>query len=53
MILIYKNGLDETGAFLPQTLYRNKPLALLDFGAGLAAHSTDSTLRWLLPPPPG
>jgi hypothetical protein len=38
MILIYKNGLDETGACLPQTLYQYKPWALLDFGPGLAAH---------------
>jgi hypothetical protein len=33
-----KHGLDETGACLPQTQILNKPLALLDFGPGLAAH---------------
>jgi hypothetical protein len=38
MILIYKNGLDETGACLPQTQNPHKPWALLDFGPGLAAH---------------
>jgi hypothetical protein len=40
-----KHGLDETGACLPRTQHPNKPLALLDFGPGLAAHSTDSPLR--------
>jgi hypothetical protein len=42
MILIYKNGLDESGACLPQTLLQHKPWALLDFGPGLAAHQAGS-----------
>jgi hypothetical protein len=38
MIFNLQNGLDETGACLPQTQYQHKPWALLDFGPGLAAH---------------
>jgi hypothetical protein len=33
-----QNGLDETGACLPQSQHQHKPWALLDFGPGLAAH---------------
>jgi hypothetical protein len=45
MILIYKNGLDETGDCLLLTLHQHKPWALLDFGPGLAARQFGSALH--------
>jgi hypothetical protein len=48
-----QNGLDETGACLPQTLHQHKPWALLDFGPGLAAHQSGSAHHQQSRLPPG